>query len=153
MNWTGKALAALTGACVWLSSACTVVHGTGEWLGISCEWVEWKCMDPSAPTAPRPTNAMPGDETCYLTWPTSGRIALASRGDDADSVSCEERDDSLPTASDPLVVRPGQIAWIYGTYSDEPRAMLALTTCTELDDWIEAGGTPGELAATKLTVR
>jgi hypothetical protein len=132
------------------SSACTVVHGTGEWLGIACEWVEWKNMDPASPTAPRPAGAGPNDETCYLTWPVSGRVALASRGDDADEISCSERDDSAYTEEEPLVVRPGQIAWIYGTYSTDPEVTLVLTTCAELDSWVESGGTPGEFAADKV---
>jgi hypothetical protein len=136
-----------------LLSGCTVVHGAGEFLGIACEWVEWKPMDPSATTAPRPADALPSEDVCYVAWPESGRLVLANRGDDADSISCEERDESMPTAEQPLVVRPGQIAWIYGTYSDMPRVVLALATCSELDAWVEAGGTPGEFAATKTEER
>ena len=147
MNPLAVALLALA------ASGCSVVHGTGEWLGVACEWVEWKHMDPTSSTAPRPENAKADDETCYLTWPESGRVVLANKGDDYDSISCEERDDSAYTADEPLVVRPGQIAWIYGTYSDKPRVNLALTTCSDLVAWIEAGGTPGELARTKTEVR
>jgi hypothetical protein len=132
------------------SSGCTVVHGTGEWLGIACEWVEWQHMDPTAKNAPRPKSAEPDEEVCYLTWPERGRVALASRGDDAGEVSCGEREDSTYTEDEPLVVRPGQIAWIYGTYSDSPVVTLALTTCAELDAWVADGGTPGELAKTKI---
>ena len=121
---SAAALVALAG------SGCTVVHGTGEWLGVTCEWVEWQKMDPTSPSAPRPDGAGPDDETCYLTWPDSGRLVLANRGDSHDSISCEERDESRYTAEDPLVVRPGQIAWIYGTYSNKPRVNLALTLLT-----------------------
>lgn len=143
-----KSLIALA-SLAFAASGCTVVHGAGEWLGIACEWVEWQHMDPAAPTAPTPVNAGPEDETCYMTWADSGRVVLASQGDSHDSISCNEREDSVYTADDPLVVRPGQIAWIYGTYSDKPRVQIALTTCAELDAWVDAGGTPGELVKTK----
>jgi len=142
--------ATLLVASGWLSSGCTMVHGAGEILGLACEWVEWQPMDPASPTSPRPIGSQPDDDVCYIAWPTSGRIALASRGDEASSISCDERDESQPTADDPLVVRPGQIGWIYGTYSDMPRVTLALVTCAELDSWIDAGGTAGELASTLL---
>lgn len=127
-----------------LLPACSVVHGTGELLGFACEWVEWKPMDPTAKSAARPAGAAPDEEVCYLAWSASGRLALASKGDDSDTISCDEREDSRPTEADPLVVRPGQIAWIFGTYSDDPEARVVITTCADLD---ASGMTPGEYVA------
>jgi hypothetical protein len=133
------------------ASGCNVVHGTGELLGMSCEWVDWQYMDPSAPSAPRSKGAGPEDETCYLAWPEyHARVALASQGEDADAVSCEERKDAKPSAEEPLVVRPGQIAWIYSPYNHEPEITLLVTTCAKLDAWTDVGGTPGEYAAEVL---
>jgi hypothetical protein len=134
-----------------LSGGCTVVHGTGELLGIACEWVDWHHMDPTARNAPRASSAGPEDETCYLAWPEQhARVALASKGDDAGTVSCSEREDAEPTAEDPLVVRPGQIAWIFSPYDQEPEITLVVTTCAKLDAWTADGGTPGEFAADRL---
>jgi hypothetical protein len=122
-------------------SGCTVTTGVGDWLGLSCPMVEQAQLDPEALAAPG------SEPECFLAWPTRGSIALAAKGDSADSISCEEREEAAFSADEPLIVRPGQIAWVFGGRGERPKVSYVHPACPELDAWIDAGGTPGELVA------
>ena len=112
----------------------------------ACEWLVHDELDPAVPEAHRPSGSGERD-VCYLLWTRddSARIALIASGASAGDVSCAERMNALPAESDPLLVRPGQVALVFARAADPTDIGLQSWVCSEMDLAIEYGAEPADL--------